>query len=365
MSYYEGAVDPLNDLTITPEILRLIAEIEEFKGRWQALNGLAVERLATLRRVATIESVGSSTRIEGVKLTDGEVEELLSRVETRSFRSRDEQEVAGYAAAMETVFESWREISLTENHLKQLHKVLLRYSQRDEHHRGRYKTLSNHVEAFDADGRSLGVVFETATPFDTPRLTESLVRWTAANLEERFHHPLLVIAVFVVRFLAVHPFQDGNGRLSRIATTLLLLRAGYTYVPYSSLERVVEENKDSYYLALRRAQSTLDRGEEHLDDWILFFLRCLKRQIDALARQMELEQRIGALPELDEKLLAAARQRGRLTISDAVAATGANRNTLKTHLRKLVASGHLTRHGRGRGSWYETVGSRGDHDLTS
>ncbi len=346
-------MQPLRDLTITPKILRLIAELDEFKGRWQVTAELTPERLSALRRVATIESVGSSTRIEGVKLSDREVEELLSRVELRSFRSRDEQEVAGYGAVMELIFDSWREISLTENHLQQLHREVLRYSTRDERHRGRYKTLPNHLEAFDADGQSLGIVFETATPFETPPAMASLVRWTAAALEAGEHHPLLVIAVFIVRFLAVHPFQDGNGRLSRVITTLLLLHTGYAYVPYSSLERVVEENKDHYYRTLRRAQATLDRGEEGLGDWVEFFLRCLVRQKDALAGKVEHERRLATLPPLQEDLLELARERGRLTIRTAVAATGANRNTLKSHLRQLVREHLLSQHGAGRGTWYE------------
>lgn len=343
---------PIQQLTITPEILRLIAEIDEFKGLWHAQGGLGVERLVSLRRVATIESVGSSTRIEGVRLTDEEVEELLSRLERHSFRTRDEQEVAGYGTVMEMVFESWQAMSLTENHVLQLHKELLRYSERDERHRGQYKTLPNHVEAFNAAGQSLGVVFETATPFAAPRLMEELIGWTAQALREREHHPLLVIAVFVVRFLAIHPFQDGNGRLSRILTTLLLLRAGYGYVPYTSLERVVEDNKDAYYLALRQAQSTLDRGEEKLGEWVSFFLRCLVRQKEVLEHKIAIEQRLARLSPLDQALLGHARGRGRLTIAEAVVATGANRNTLKLHLRQLVESRQLVQRGEGRGTWY-------------
>ncbi len=346
-------MQPLRDLIITPEIVRLIAEIDEFKGRWQALGDLAPERLSALRRVATIESVGSSTRIEGVRLTDDEVETLLSRLELASFRSRDEQEVAGYAAVMERVFDSWQEIALTEGHLQQLHRDLLRESPQDEHHRGRYKTLANNVEAFDSAGRSLGIVFETATPFETPRRMEALVRWAASALEQGDHHPLLVIAVFVVRFLAIHPFQDGNGRLSRVLTMLLLLRAGYPYVPYSSLERIVEENKEAYYRALRRAQATLDQGEENLSDWVAFLLRCLKLQKDRLAKKVEVEQALSRpMPPLAEEMLKLARQHGRLTLQAALAATGANRNTLKSHLRRLVTEGRLTRHGRGRATWY-------------
>jgi Fic family protein len=158
-----------SNLPITPEMLSLVAEIDEFKGAWRALGTLAPERLSALRRVATIESIGSSTRIEGSRLSDREVERLLSNLEIKSFGSRDEQEVAGYAQLMETVFASWAEISVTENHIKQLHRDLLRYSDKDERHRGAYKTAPNSVAAFDADGNQVGVVFETASPFETPR----------------------------------------------------------------------------------------------------------------------------------------------------------------------------------------------------
>jgi Fic family protein len=346
-------MEPLKSLAITPELLRLIAQLDEFKGRWEALGTLAPERLSALRRVATIESVGSSTRIEGARLSDEEVDRLLAGLDVRSFRSRDEQEVAGYAEAMELVFSSALEMDLTENHLKQLHGVLLKFSGKDERHRGSYKTVTNHVEAFDADGKSLGIVFQTASPFDTPRLMESLVGWTRDALRAGEHHPLLIIAVFVVRFLGIHPFQDGNGRLARIVTTLLLLRAGYAYVPYASLERVVEENKDEYYRALRRAQSTLDVDESRLGEWVTFLLRCLLAQKDALARKIERERLVAALAPLDEELLKLARDHGRLTLAAAVRLTGANRNTVKLHLRQLLDAGRLGLRGRARASWYQ------------
>ena len=344
--------DLLAKLVITPQMLRAIAELDEFKGRWQALGQLAPERLLVLRRVATIESVGSSTRIEGAKLSDTEVDRLLSGLTTTSFRSRDEEEVAGYAEAMELVFESYADISLTENHIKQLHGTLLKHASKDQRHRGGYKTLPNQVEAFDPDGRSLGVVFATAAPFDTPRLMQELVAWTRRALDKKEYHPLLVIGVFVVRFLAVHPFQDGNGRLARILTTLLLLRAGYTYVPYSSLERVIEENKDQYYLALRHAQSTLDTDESRLGEWVSFLLRSLVAQKSALERRIERERLMAPLPPLSEKLLQIAREHGRLTTASGTKITGANRNTVKLHLRQLVEGGHLVANGRGKGTWY-------------
>jgi Fic family protein len=344
---------PFKNVALTPDLLRLVGEVDEFKGAWKALGTLAPDRLATLRHITTVESVGASTRIEGARLTDHEVDILLSNLDLGSFRTRDEQEVAGYAQATSLVFDSWREMALTENHIKQLHGILLKFSSRDEHHRGGYKNVPNNVEAFDEHGRSVGVIFETASPFDTPLLMQELVAWTNRELEGKTHHPLLVIAVFVVRFLAIHPFQDGNGRLARVLTNLLLLRTGYTYVPYSSLERVVEENREQYYRALRSAQGTLDTDESHLMDWLRFFLLCLVDQKNSLLEKVNRERLMVTLSPLDEELLRLARQHGRLTLSDAILITKANRNTLKLHLRQLVKTGRLQLRGSGRSSWYE------------
>jgi Fic family protein len=341
-----------SSISITTQVLNLIAELDEFKGRWDMLGRLAPDKLTALKRVAIIESVGSSTRIEGARLSDLQVEALLANLEMRSFRSRDEEEVAGYAEAMNTIHDSWEHIPLTENHIKQLHGITLKYSTKDTTHRGEYKTLSNNVEAFDADGRSIGVIFETASPFDTPRLMTGLVSGTDAALRERVLHPLLVIGAFVVHFLAIHPFQDGNGRLSRVLTTLLLLRSGYRHMPYSSLERIVEENKDGYYRALRASQKLIRSEEENLDDWLGFFLTSLKRQKDVLLGKIEREQLLEMLAPLEEKMLAIAKERGRIAIADAVTLLAANRNTVKLHLRQLVQQGYLEQHGTGKGTWY-------------
>lgn len=340
-------------LKITPKILSLIATLDEFKGAWRAIGRLAPERLSNLRRVATIESIGSSTRIEGAKLSDREIERLLSRLDIKSFASRDEEEVAGYAGVMETIFESWEDIDLTENHIRQLHRDLLRYCAKDERHRGAYKILPNHVEAFGPSGKSLGIVFETATPFDTPRLMQDLVVQTQAALRENAMHPLLTIAIFIVVFLAIHPFQDGNGRLSRALTTLLLLRAGYSYVPYSSLESVIEQTKESYYLALRRTQGTLGKARPDWQPWVFYFLTALQRQKERLAEKIDVERTVfGKLPELSIKILEIARTRGRVTVADAARATGVSRNTVKDHIATLTLNGELVRHGAGRGTWY-------------
>ena len=343
-------------LALSPDLVKLIAEIDEFKGRWQVLDSLSPERLSALRKVASVESVGSSTRIEGAKLTDAQVETLLSNLDRTAFLSRDEQEVAGYAQAMDLVFEAFLDMRLTENHIRQLHQTLLRHSDKDERHRGSYKTLDDHVVAFDAEGREIGVVFETATPFDTPREMQELVAWAAKAIDEEALHPLLIVAIFVVVFLAIHPFQDGNGRLSRILTTLLLLRAGYGYVPYASLESVVETNKDLYYKALRRTQSTLKSDVPDWEPWVGFFLRCLKKQKDNLATRLEREETAGAddseLPELSVKIISLIRQHGRQSIAQLVEATGANRNTLKLRLRELVDIGRIRKHGKARATWY-------------
>ncbi len=340
-------------IQITLELLSLISEIDEFKGAWRALGTLAPERLKALRRVATIESIGSSTRIEGSKLTDRDVERLLVDLEIKPFFTRDEQEVAGYAEVMETIFQAWQDIPFTENHIKQLHRDLLRYSHKDERHRGKYKTLCNDVGAFDADGKMIGVVFETATPFDTPRRMQELITWLNEARELGRIHPLLIVAVFIVVFLEIHPFQDGNGRLSRILTTLLLLQGGYGYVPYSSLESVIENSKEGYYLALRQTQGTIRGETPNWQPWLLFFLRALQQQKRRLATKVEREKLVmAALPELAVQIIDHARQHGRVTIGDMIRATGVSRNTLKEHFRRLQEQGHLVRRGTGKGSWY-------------
>ena len=342
-----------SDMAVSHEALRLIAEIDEFRGRWEALKTLSPERLLALRRVATIESIGSSTRIEGVTLGDREIEALLANLKRYEFKSRDEQEVAGYAEAMDLVFQSWEALTLTQNHIKQLHSVLLGFSTKDEHHRGQYKRLPNNVVAYAEDGREIGVIFETAAPFETPWEVERLVEWANYALEESAVHRLLIIAGFVVRFLAIHPFQDGNGRLSRILTTLLLLRAGYQYVPYASLESVIEENKDLYYGALRKTQGTLKEEAADWEPWVLFFLRCLKKQKDNLNKKLERERVLAdTLPQLSVRILVLLREHERLSISDLERLTGGNKNTLKVRLRELISSRHIARQGKARATWY-------------
>jgi Fic family protein len=338
---------------ITHELLALLSEIDEFKGAWRLLGTLAPERLNALRRVATIESIGSSTRIEGSQLTDSEVEQLLSKLEIKKLESRDEQEVAGYAEVMETVFHAFADIPITESYLKQLHRDLLRYSDKDERHRGEYKTLANNVGAFDEEGKMIGIVFETASPFDTPRRMAELLAWVEDTRELGRIHPLLIIAVFIVNFLEIHPFRDGNGRLSRILTTLLLLQAGYVYAPFSSLESVIENSKDGYYLALRKTQATIHDEAPNWQPWLIFFMRALQQQKRRLDFKIERER--NALIELSGlaiRIIDYVRDHGRVTTRDMVRETGASSNTLKSTFSKLVEKRLLARHGGGRSTWY-------------
>ena len=340
-------------LRISPELLNLIAEIDEFKGAWSALGTLAPERLSALRRVATIESIGSSTRIEGSLLSDRDVERLLDNLQIVSFSNRDEQEVAGYADTMNRVFGSWPDISLTERNVRQLHRELLAHSAKDDWHRGGYKTSSTNVAAFNERGRQVGVVFETASPFDTPRLMGELVAWANRELDARRLHPLLVIGVFVVVFLEIHPFQDGNGRLSRILTTLLLLQSDYAYVPYSSLERVIEGSKDRYYLALRQTQGTIRTSAPDWQPWLTYFVRSMHEQATRLGAKIERERLLASiLPKLSRDILDYLRDHQRVTIGEMAVLTGTSRNTLKEHFRSLAERRLIVLHGAGRGAWY-------------
>lgn len=348
-----------DNIKITNQMLTIISEIDEFKITWKLLGKMAPERLKSLKKVATIESVGSSNRIEGNKLSDLEVEQLLSSINKQSFATRDEQEVAGYAKLMDTIFEDWEIIPLSENYIKQLHKILLQFSSKDERHKGEYKKISNAVAAYSPDGKELGIVFETSTPFETPIKMEELVTWTRKNLEDRFFHPLIVIAVFIVEFLAIHPFEDGNGRLSRALTCLLLLKAGYTYVPYSSMEAIIEDSKEGYYRALRQTQTTLKNENPNFEPWLEFFLKTLQKQkirLEYKINNVSLTTSNSDLTELEEKILSYFNIVPSATTAKIVEYTQANRNTIKKALQNLVNKNILILHSKGRGAWY----SKGD-----
>ncbi len=341
------------DFKITPQMLAIISEIDEFKGSWKALGKIAPERLRALKKIATIESVGSSNRIEGNKLTDKQVEGLLDNLYQTSFKNRDEEEVAGYAKLMDLIFDDYTLIPFSENYIKQLHKILLEHSAKDADHKGEYKKISNTVAAFDEAVREIGVVFATASPFETPGKMEKLLDWTRKTLEDKLLHPLMTIGIFVVEFLAVHPFRDGNGRLSRALTALLLLKNGYAYITYSSIEAVIEDNKNAYYRSLRATQMTLKSENPNYEPWLMFFLKTLQKQ------KIRLEYKIGkenyaklSLSQLSAEIIELFDNNDRITARFAAEKIGANINTVKKHLAALTKQGLIFKNGTTRGTWY-------------
>ncbi len=270
---------------ITPEILSKVGQIEALKGEWIAGARLNPQVLGRLKKSVLITSAGASTRIEGARLGDEDVEKLMQVLKMQKFADRDKQEVRGYYELLEKVFDSWKNIKFSENMIKHFHKEMLKYVEKDERYRGDYKKTENRVEMFDAAGKSIGIVFEPTPAYLTPKEMQELIDWTISALEEKKYHSLLVVGNFIVEFLKIHPFQDGNGRLSRILTNLLLLKVGYLYMPYISHEKLVEDNKSDYYIALRRSQ----KADGDIISWLNFFLTILLKQskmaIDLLSNE--------------------------------------------------------------------------------
>ena len=257
---------------ISPQIVSKIAQIEGLKGRWMVGVNLSPQLLSRLKRSVLVTSTGASTRIEGSRLSDEEVDKLMHGLVIEKFSDRDEQEVKGYFELLQNVFNSWEELNLNESTIKHFHQELLKYGVKDTQHRGKYKSKENQVRLIDPQGRDLGILFDTTPAYLTPKEMLELVDWTRDGLKERKYHPLLVVGNFIVEFLNIHPFEDGNGRLSRILTNLLLLKEGYLYMPYVSHEKLIEDNKPDYYLALRTSQKTFKTKEDEINSWLDFFL---------------------------------------------------------------------------------------------
>lgn len=264
--------------SIPSEIWSKVTQIDELKGQWIAGARLSPQVLGRLKRSVLITSTGASTRIEGARLFDEDVEKLMRGIDIQKFTDRDKQEVKGYYELLENVFDSWKNLKLSESSIKHFHKELLKYVAKDEAHRGEYKKKENKVEMIDQAGKSIGTLFDTTPAYLTPKETQELVEWTQTALVEKRYHPLLIVGNFLVEFLQIHPFEDGNGRLSRVLTNLLLLKEGYLYMPYISHEKLVEDNKPEYYLALRQSQKTFKTDKEIITPWLDFFFTIFLKQ---------------------------------------------------------------------------------------
>ncbi len=273
-------------IPITFEILRKITEIDELKGLWRGGLNINPQILKRLRKSVIITSTGASTRIEGANMTDEEIELFLNALKSNPPENRDEEEVAGYANLLGRVFDSWNKLKLSESTILSFHEILLHYSKKDDLHKGKYKTKENLVMAVNPQGEQ-AVIFRPTEAWLTKKEMDDVIYWTNEAISENKLHPLLVIANFIFEFLAIHPFSDGNGRLSRALTNVLLLKAGYEYIPYVSLEEIIEEKKDDYYHSLRQTQKLHKTEHENITSWINFFLDVLLEQANKAKDLME------------------------------------------------------------------------------
>lgn len=340
---------------ISESVWSLINQIDHLKGQWIGGARLNPQALGRLKRSVLVTSTGASTRIEGSKLSDEDVEKFMRGLLLQKFTDRDKQEVRGYFELLENVFISWKHIPFTEGVIKQLHRELLKYADKDERHRGEYKKMENSVEMFDESGKSVGVIFETTPAYLTPKRMEELVDQTADALKQGESHPLIVIGIFLVEFLAIHPFQDGNGRLSRILTNLLLLKAGYEYVPYVSHEKLVEDNKTDYYVALRKSQSSLGTERENVTPWLEFFLTA---SLEQAQQAIELLSHENIEKILSPKQLAVWRYLETVdeaTAGDIAKATGVARPTVSQAIDVLLRLKKIERIGQGRTTRYRKI----------
>jgi len=339
---------PGKDLTA---IVSKIAMIDEFKGWWKGAPALNPQALGRLKRSIVVTSTGASTRIEGSHLTDRDVEKLLKGLRVSKLKDRDSQEVAGYAEVLRTVFDSYRAIPFTEGMIFQFHSLLLKYSEKDSQRRGKYKATPNKVVAIDGAGGQT-ILFNPTEPHLTRSEMHELIVWTREQLKGAELHPILVVANFIVEFLAIHPFHDGNGRLSRILTNLLLSQAGYTYMPYASLEKIVEDHKVEYYIALRAAQKDGKSPKAEVARWIHFFIDVMVRQVEVLRRFLQSESTDSLLSHNQQRALALFEQFDEISTKRVVDHLDIPPVTAKQILNRLLKLKRVKRLGAGRTTRY-------------
>lgn len=339
-------------IEVYQKIMQKLGVIDTFKGSWNAVEHKESQYLKELRKIATVESIGSSTRIEGATLTDEEVEKLLKSVKISKLESRDEQEVIGYYEALQVILDNYEDIPLTESYIHQLHGILMKHSSKDQSHKGRYKQLSNQVVA-KYPGGVQKVIFRTTEPHLTAPEMHSLIEWTDRMLKDQLMPQLMVVAIFVYEFLSIHPYQDGNGRLSRLLTTLLMLKCGYKFIQYVSFEHVIETNKDEYYRVLMEGQKDRYNGKEKIDQWIFYFLDSLITLTQRLEAKYETYSKLKTvLNERQRKVLEFMKEHETAQVGEIEAEISYSRNTLKKDLQYLVKEGFLLMTGSGRGTRY-------------
>lgn len=348
----------------TQSVIKKLTQLDTFRGKWKDIEATADPILTKLRKIATVQSIGASTRIEGSTLSDREVASLVENLEINKLKDRDEQEVAGYKETLDIIVGQYSELELREYNIFALHNSLMRYSTKDQRHRGRYKQLSNKVVAQLPDG-SYSTIFNTTEPYLVKKEMEELLTWFHAEETEENFHPLLRIGGFIYEFLSIHPFQDGNGRLSRLLTTLLLLRADYSFIKSISFENQIELRKDEYYQVLMEGQKNRYRQNEIIEKWILYFLNNLVALTDKVLIKYEtgvaereiLGVRDAYLNERQQRILAFINQQNAPISSGNIRErfSGISKHTLRRDLRILLENKLIQKQGRGRGTSYQKL----------
>lgn len=340
---------------VEPHIIAFLTAIDEVKVEFRVGLRMTPLAITNLKKSTLITSAGASTRIEGGRLNDEEVARIMQGLAVSKFADRDSQEVQGYLETLQNVFDYYQTLPLRESTILSLHKELLKYSTKDELQRGAYKKKENIVGVLGPDGKVAQIMFETTKAYLTPKEMSELVDWASYALEENRFHPLLVIANFIIEFLKIHPLEDGNGRLSRVLTNLLLLRSGYSFMQYVSHEQIVEKRKDEYYIALRKSQQTFKTDDETIAPWLNFFLSIVKEQATKsleLLQEEKIEDTLSPKQYEVWKYLSSVEE---ASPSDIVKATNIVMATVRQALERLVELGSVKRIGRGRGTRYRKV----------
>jgi len=329
------------------ELVQELNQLDRFDAQWQAIERREQQTLKELKSIATVRSIGASTRIEGSHLSDAEVETLIDNLDITTLSDRDQQEVAGYYDTLNLIGESYRDISITGSNVKHLHKILMKHSTKDDHHKGDYKRITNRVERKEADG-SKTPIFETTPPgLVTQDAMEQLVDWYNNDSST---HPLIRAALFVYEFLSIHPFEDGNGRLSRLLATLLLLKSGYVWIEYVSFEYEIEHRKKEYYKRLMDAQR--NRPGEDATEWVYFFLDCLKNIQQQLLEKVKKKEHRESIGMREQSIYSLVENYPGISSGEIAEKLKIPNSTVKRILADLVGMRNLIVHGAGRGTSY-------------
>ncbi len=337
----------------TAEIYSIISDIDSIKKSWQITNRLLPITIDRLTNSVIVTSSGSSNRIEGNVLSDTEVENLYKNLHIRKFKSRDEEEIAGYLESIEYIFNDYNEIKLTESFILQLHNSVLRYSKRDLGHKGNYKKSSNRVEAKDSSGNVVGVIFDPTPPYLVKKEMEELLGWYNWSSTNNIKHPLILIANFIFEYLAIHPFYDGNGRTARLLTNLLFLKNDYQFAKIVSHEQLIESSKEKYYLSLNKTQQTWKTDKEDISHWLLYFLETVREQSQKSLTLLEGDNLEYLLSSKQLALWQWVEQNNvEFSRFDAIKALGFPARTTESIIKKLLDLNCVERLGQGRATRY-------------